>query len=399
MTVHVDAQRLREERVPPARDPVPFPRRHPADDVPSGDAPSSDAAKPAGEPSWLTKLLRRPLFVAVVLVPNLLSILYFGLLAAPIYTSQASLLVLNPKQNGPSLSSLLSGASGDSSEQGGYIIKAYFSSWDAFHKLAAPMKLADTYKSGDFLSRFGGVATAFQTSDVALWRYFQRKVEVTIDQKSGIVSFGVDAYDPGYAHRLATVLLREAVAHMDAMNDQQTGDFVKNAVARRASIEATLQHDLAALATFRNQTGTYDPKELYLSNLALMNSLAMKATDLKSQREAIAAATPGNPQADNLATATQSVRGDIASAAKTFPAMARSSSRYEKLLVSRDNNITLLGQANMAVQEAQANAEKNRYYLNVISNPSEPMTSEGPQSLMWIGGILLASLVLWGLLR
>lgn len=396
MTIHIEAQRLREERVLPPRNPLPFPRRDAADAAPPADAPEpADEAKP----SWLGKLLRRPLFVAVVLVPNLLSILYFGLIASPIYTSSAALLVLNPKQNGPSLSSLLSGASGDSSEQGGYILKEYFGSWDAFHKLGAPLKLADNFKAGDFVSRFGGVSTAFQTNDVALWRYFQRRIAVTIDQKSGIVSLDVNAYDPAYAHRLATMLLGQAVAHMDAMNDQQTGDFVRNAVARKAAIEAALRSDLAALATFRNQTGTYDPKELYLSNLALMNSLAMKATDLKSQREAIAAATPGNPQADNLATATQSVRGDIATTARTFPAMARSSSRYEKLLVSRDNNITLLGQANMAVQDAQANAEKNRYYLNVISHPSEPLTPEGPQRLMWIGGILLASLVLWGLLR
>jgi capsular polysaccharide transport system permease protein len=53
----------------------------------------------------------------------------------------------------------------------------------------------------------------------------------------------------------------------------------------------------------------------------------------------------------------------------------------------------------MAVQEAEANAEKNRYYLNVISSPSEPGTPEGPDRLFWIGGILLASLLLWGLLR
>ncbi|AOH86011.1 hypothetical protein AWL63_20675 [Sphingomonas panacis] len=396
MTVHVDAQRLREDRAPPGRDPLPFPRRHAAEGTATSELPQ---AADAPEPSWLAKLLRRPMFVAVVLIPNLLSILYFGWLASPVYTSSASLLVLNPKQNGPSLSSLLSGASGDSSEQGGYILKEYFKSWDAFSRLEPRLKLADNFTTGDLVSRFGGFATAFQTSDVALWRYLQRKVEITIDQKSGIVSMDVDAYDPAYAHRLAAALLAEAVAHMDKMNDQQTGDFVKNAVARKASIEAALQRDLTALAAFRNRTGTYDPKELYLSNLALMNSLALKATELKSQREAVAAATPGNPQADNLATATQSVRGDIATAARTFPAMARSSSRYEKLLVSRDNNITLLAQANMAVQEAQANAEKNRYYLNVISNPSEPMTSEGPKRLTWICGIMLASLLLWGLLR
>ena len=392
MTFYAEAKRLREDSRPAETTPFPLPPRA----APEAKTPEPT---PAAPPSWFGRLLRRPLFLAAVVVPNVASVLYFGLIAAPVYTSTAALMVLNPKQSGPSLSSLLSGASGDSSEQGGYILKEYFASWDAFRKLDKPLGLAENFGKGDPVGRFGGVATGFRTNDVALWRYFQKQVDVKIDQKSGIVALDVSAWDAAYATRLTKVLLAAAIAHMDAMNAQQQGDFLKSAIARKAAIEAALRSDLAALAQFRNQTGTYDPKELYLSNLALMNSLTMKATELKSQGQALSAATPNNPQVDNLASATQSVKQDIATTAKSFPAMARSSSRYEKLLVSRDNNITLLGQANLALQEAQAAAEKNRYYLNVISSPSEPQTPEGPERLMWIGGVLLATLLLWGLIR
>jgi capsular polysaccharide transport system permease protein len=395
MQLYVGAERIRARDVPGPQ-PHPFPTREAEQEAPPIPAAERDEA---ARPSWIMRLLRRPLFLALVLIPNLLSILYFGLIASPVYTSTASLIVLNPKQSGPSLSSLLSGASGDSSEQGGYILKSYFASWDAFRKVEQPLKLAEHFREGDPVGRFGGAATLFRGSDVALWRYFQKRVEITIDQKSGIVSLDVDAYDPAYAVTLARALLGEAISHMDAMNAQQVRDFVGSAVARKASAERALQRDLAALAQYRSRTGTYDPKELYLSNLSLMNSLAMKATDLKSQRDAVARATPGNPQAETLGTAIASVRGDMASQQRGFPAIARTSSGYERLLVSRDNNITLLAQANLALQDAQASAEKNRYYLNVISNPSEPRTPEGPQRLLWIGGILLVSLVFWGLLR
>lgn len=386
----IGAARMRAREVP---QPPIFPPRERVKEPEA--APVTEAPKR----SLFGGLLRRPLFLALVLIPNLLSILYFGLIAAPVYTSSAALIVLNPKQNGPSLSSLLSGASGDSSEQGGYILKSYFDSWDAFRRIARPLKLESHFRGGDFVSRFGGLATFLRGDDVALWRYFQHRVEVKIDQKSGIVSLDVDAYDPAYAVTLARGLLGNAIQHMDAMNDQQVRDFVGSAVARKAAAERALQGNLAALAAYRSRTGTYDPKELYLSNLALMNSLAMKATDLKSQRDAVAQSTPGNPQADTLSTAIASVRGDIAAQARDFPAMARTSSEYEKLLVSRDNTITLLGQANLALQDAQANAEKNRYYLNVISRPSEPGTPERPRRLLWIGGLFFVSLIFWGLLR
>jgi capsular polysaccharide transport system permease protein len=394
MQLHIGAAQLRAEM--PGAQPLPFTARETIQETPVM-APAEPAAAP--ERSWIGKLLRRPLFVALILIPNLLSILYFGLIAAPVYTSSASLIVLNPKQNGPSLSSLLSGASGDSSEQGGHILKSYFASWDAFRKAEAPLKLASQYGKGDFVSRFGGIATFFQSNDVALWRYFQRRVDIEIDQKSGIVELNVDAYDPAYAVTLTKALLGDAIHHMDAMNDQQVRDFVGSAVARKANAERALQKDLAALASYRSRTGTYDPKELYLSNLSLMNSLAMKETELKSQRDAVVVAMPGNPQAQTLGTAISSVRGDITSRQRDFPAIARTSSEYEKLLVSRDSNITLLSQANLALQEAQASAEKNRYYLNVISNPSEPQTPESPRRLIWIAGIFFVSLIFWGLLR
>lgn len=399
MTLGVDVRRLRETSAPADAPDIGKLRWH-EEPVPAAtNATERNESVEAGEPGLIQRLLKRPLFLAVVLIPNLLSILYFGLIASPVYTSTASLMVVNPKQSGPSLSSLLAGASGDSSEQGGYILQSYFDSWEAFQGLAAPMKLADRFREGDFVSRYGGLTSLFRSNDVSLWRYFQRSVNIEIEQKSGIVSLEVNAYDPGFATVLAQRLLADAVHHMDRMNDRQVQDYVASAINRKLAVEKALNADLAELARYRGTTGTYDPKELYLSNLSLMNSLAMRETELKAQRDSIAGATPNNPVADNLGSAIGAVRRDMSSARQAFPALAKNSARYENLIVSRDNHIAQLNQANMAVQEAQASAEKNRYYLNVISNPSQPQTPEHPRRLMWIGGILLATLILWGLLR
>jgi capsular polysaccharide transport system permease protein len=42
---------------------------------------------------------------------------------------------------------------------------------------------------------------------------------------------------------------------------------------------------------------------------------------------------------------------------------------------------------------------QSRYYMQVISPPSQPDTPELPQRGLWIGGVFLATLLLWGLLR
>ena len=378
--------------LPPRIDPVP-PR--PEADVPP--AAAADVVAPASRKEAFLRLLRRPMFLVAVLIPNLLSILYFGLIASPVYVSTASLVVRNPQKSEPSLPTLLAGA--DGSEKGGYLLKSYFSSWQAFTRVEKPMALARNFAAGDFVSRYGGLAGLFRTNDVALWQYLNAHVDVDIDEKSGIVSLRVEGYRPDFSHGLASALLKDAIAHLDVMNAEQEHDYVDAAIVRRSRIERALQADLAALARFRRDVGTYDPRELYTSNLSLLNGLALKQADLDAQRAAISAAAPNNPVARNLGTQISSVEGDIAATRSDFPRMADSSSRYEKLLVSRDNNVALLNQANVAVQEAQLAAEKNRYYLNVISTPSQPHTAEEPRRLLWIGGILMATLLLWGVLR
>jgi capsular polysaccharide transport system permease protein len=378
--------------------PAPRETRHEAPHAP--DRPAlAEAAAPAPARSTWARLLRRPVFVAVVLIPNLLSLLYFGLVAAPVYVSTASLVVLNPQKSGPSLSSMLSGASGDSSEQGGYLLKDYLGSWQAFTNVEKPLGVDAHFRQGDPVSRYGGLTTLFRDNDVALWRYLQSRIGVEIDQKSGIVSMDVMGYSPDFALKLANAMLADAIAHLDAMNAEQARDYVSGAIARRTRIETALQEDLAALARFRTTSGSYDPRALYESNLSLLNSLSLKEADLKSQRDAIAAATPNNPVARNLGSQMSSVRGNIAAARQVFPDIAQNSARYERLVVSRDNNISLLAQANMSVQSAQLTAEKNRYYLNVISRPSAPQTPEEPRRLLWIAGIMLCSMLLWGVLR
>jgi capsular polysaccharide transport system permease protein len=93
------------------------------------------------------------------------------------------------------------------------------------------------------------------------------------------------------------------------------------------------------------------------------------------------------------------IKGQITDAQGKFPDMAHLGARYENLVTNRDNDVSLLQQANLAVQEAHQKATQSRYYLGAISEPSLPETPELPHRLLYIGGIFLATFVLWGLLR
>ena len=343
--------------------------------------------------------VRRPLFIGLIIVPNLISILYFGLIASPVYASRASLTVFNPASTASSLSSMLSGGAGDGSSEGALVFKDYAQSWDEFRKIDAQFGLLQHYSDGDLFGRYGGISSLFRSNDVALWHYYQSHVDVTVDVKSGIASVLVLGYQPGFTQAVARTLLNDAVRHLSVMNHQQQQDLIGAANTRKAALEAAIQEDNRALAAYRAKMGTYDPNAQYLSNLSLMNSLAAKRAEYQSQYEAVVAATPNSPDAKNLSVAISAMQSKMAGANRQIVANDRASSRYDALTAHRDNDIALFQQASVSAQQSEQRATQNRYYLDIISQPSSPRTPELPDRLLWIGSIALSTFLLWGLLR
>jgi capsular polysaccharide transport system permease protein len=345
------------------------------------------------------RALRQPLFWAIVGVPNLICLIYFLLIATPVYVSTASLIVYKPTQASQSLSSMLAGTGGGSSTEGAYIVKDYIGSWDEYRNVARTVDLPGHFIQGDFVSRFGGFSTLFRKNDITLWRYYGKRVNTAIDQNSGIVSLSVEGYSSTLAATIAEKVLEDAVRHIDAMNAQQETDYIRNAVDRRTSIETKLKRDEAALAAYRTSTGIHDPAELYHANLALLNALNEQKTRMTAQYDAIVKATPNNPVAQNLRSAIAAVQAKITGTESDGKTLSRQAARYNELMTARDTDASLLREIETAVQQAQLNAMKNKYYLNIISAPSRPHSPELPRRLEWIAGVLLATLVLWGLLR
>jgi len=343
-------------------------------------------------------LLRRPLFLAF-LAANLISVLYFGLIASPVYVSRASLTVLNPTIQGSNLTSMLSGGSGDGTAEAAYVLKDYVASWQAFHDLAAQTDLARNFSRGDVVGRYGGLTDLFRKNDVALWRYYKKHVRVDVDVKSGIASVEVHAYQPAFATRLADAVLADALAHMNRMGRQQAEVDLAAARSKVAAVQSELAQTDAALARYRSSVGVYDPKEEYASDLDLLNQLGGKEAELKSQYAAVQKATPNSPVLQNLADAMASVEGRMAAARGRFPELGKVSAEYERLSGLRDNQQALLQQVSLSEQQAMRTSDQSRYFMQLISPPSQPQTPELPDRALWIGGVFLASLLLWGLLR
>lgn len=362
--------------------------------------------QPSSIPTALTvslKLAKRAqrsrMFVICFLIPNILSIIFFFGIATPVYRSTASITVFNPSETSSSIVSLLAGGSSDGSAEEAYILRDYIMSWSEFQKLNAALDLAKIYSHGDFVTRYGGLWTFGQKNDVALWHYYQGRITIGINEQSGVVDVSVGAYNAATAQLIAKQILSDAVAHMDAMNRQQEQDFVDDAVARQTTAGITVNQDETALDNYRSKSGVYDPSILYTSQLDLLNTLTAQETQLEAQYNTMSAAAPNSPSAHDLVAAIKTVRDHKKVVQTTIPEIADKTKTYERLLIQRNNDQAVLQQASEAVQEAELKAKQNRYYLDVISAPSQPDTAEYPKGLKWQSVIFLVTLLAWGLLR
>lgn len=344
------------------------------------------------------KLLESRLLLCIIII-NALSFVYFLLIASPVYISNASLIVRSGDSRGSNMTSVLSGATGDGSEFGGYVFDDFAKSWNEFSRVRDPLKLRDEFSRGDFVTRFGGLESLLQTNDIALWKYYQSSVVINVETKSGIVTLAVKGYSPRLAHRLAQHLLNDAVTHLTAMNKDRERQMLRFSQMRVTELATQLEQQEAALAGYRSRIGVYEPAALYQSQLNLLNVLAARQTELDGQYNSLVREAPNSPVVSDLRSAVAHTRERVAQEQKLISKTSQQAAAFDGLRVRRDNTVALLGQATQALQQAERETVNNGYYLNVISEPSQPAVPEEPHRLRWILGIFLVSLLIWAILR
>lgn len=352
----------------------------------------------------ITKLLKRPLFWAVFIIPNLATIAYYGYIASPVYTSEASLVVYHPSLgHSQNLHTMLSGNVGGLSLEGGNILANYIKSWGAFKYAQNHYGLAQHYRQGDYVSRFGGLLDGFNTSDITLWRYYRQHVDISVNKISSIVSIKVDGYTPGFTKRLTEGLLHESQLRLDKLNHHVLNSFTHLATAKVKSLTRELEDANHSLREFRQSVGVYNPNQQYRSKLSLTNTLSAKRDKLLAQLKSLRQATPHNPVIGNLtqrATAlARRIHRILVSTTHGSNSLAYVEAHYNMLTEQQTNLESLLRQAQSALQQAQISASRDRYFLEVISHPSQPHSPSAPDRAWWISVVFFSSLLIWGFVR
>ena len=168
-------------------------------------------------------LARHGLVIITVIIPTLLSVVYFGFIASKIYISQSSFVVRSPQQQTASgLGSFLqsTGLSGFSQAQDDvYTVKDFMLSRSALSDLDSQLHLSDSWSSEkvDFVHRFGFLG--YWKDFEYLYVYYHSRVVLDLDSHSNITTVSVNVFSPDQAVQINQALLQGAERLVNKLNE------------------------------------------------------------------------------------------------------------------------------------------------------------------------------------
>lgn len=345
---------------------------------------------------------RTRLMLMCVVLPTLLSVLYYGFVASDVYVSQSLFVVRSPERQTTSpLGMLFKGAGFSRAQDDAYVVHDFMMSREALGALEAKLGIKPKFSDAsiDLFSRFAGIDP--DTSFEAFHRYFQKHAEQQIDSLSSITTLTIRAYTAQDAQRINEELLRLSEARVNQLNTrgrQDLIDFARQEVAdaQRRAVDASLM-----LADYRNRKGVIDPERQTAIPLQQIAKLQTELLAAKTQLAQVMLVAKENPQIPGLRQTVAMLEKEIEveSAKVTGDAkqsLASKAADYQKLALNKDFADKMLAGALTTLEQARSEAQRQQLYLERISQPSLPDAALEPQRIRSILATFLMGLVVWG---
>ena len=205
----------------------------------------------------MMKIVKRPI-IAFVVIPWLVYAFYLAVIASPLYESRSQLILKTSNSNSafdPS-SILLGGLSGVSVSNDAKLVETYVLSRDIMLKLDEKLEIRDHYvnSGADFFSRLSS-----NHSEEDFLAFFQKHVDVKVEQLSGVISINAMAFDPAFAKEINVAIVEFSEQFINNINNELAKVQLEFAQQEHLSIEQNLELAKQQLLAFQSKYDLVDP--------------------------------------------------------------------------------------------------------------------------------------------
>ena len=235
----------------------------------------------------------------------------------------------------------------------------------------------------------------------ALHRYYQSRIELTLDASSGIATLRARAFAADDAVGINTLLLDAAEKLVNQLNERARKDLIAFASTEVEAAERRAKDAAVAVAQFRGNRGVVDPERQSSNQLQQVSKLQDELIATRAQIAQLRAFTPDNPQlaamqlrASTLQSAIDSELGKVAGG-KT--SLAGKAAEFQRLALEREFADRQLGSALISLEQARNEAQRKQLYLERVVQPSTPDVAMEPRRFRSVITVFALSLVAWGI--
>jgi capsular polysaccharide transport system permease protein len=353
--------------------------------------------------AWRLRIRDR-LFLFVVVLPLIVSTLYFGFLSSDIYISESKFVVRAPdKPASTGLGVILKTAGFANAGDEMYAAQSYAISRDALHAINRNGAFETAYTRPDIsiFDRYGsfGARNSFEH----LYKYFTGKVGIQNDSSSSITTLSVRAFNPRDAYRFNEQLLEVSEATVNRLNNRGRQDLLHQAEQEVGEAKANSQAAALALAAYQNRSGVVDPEKQAMAQMQMISKLQDQLIAARTELTQLKRYTPENPRIPvietEMATLQHQMDVEMGKVAGSNRSLAASSVQFQRLTLQTQFADKQLAAALASLEEARSEASRKQAYVERIVQPNLPDAPLEPRRFRGIFATFAISLLAYGILR
>jgi capsular polysaccharide transport system permease protein len=324
--------------------------------------------------------------IVLVLLPTVLAVLYYGALATDRYVSEARFVIRTaskPATLGGGLGALLQLVGASRSQDDAYALRDFLISRDAMHELAERVDLTAIYRhpEADVLLRYP--APWSRETNEGFYRYFERRLDVVVNNSSGLTILRVEAFRPDDAALVARALLDMGEDLVNKLNTRMQEDAVRVAASEVARAEQQRVDSQIALTAFRNRELILDPGKSSAIVVELIGKLSAELAAVRTQIGEMQGNAPDSPQLRTLRTQAAAIEHQISTergrVANDSDGLAAKIEQYERLILTQEFAVASLTQAVTALEIARVDARRQQLFLERVVEPGVPDEATMPR--------------------
>lgn len=357
---------------------------------------------PSAQPAhWLR---RHIVFVIAVVIPTLVGILYYGLIASDVYISESRFVVRSPEKPATSgvLGAFLQGSGISHAQDDTYSVHDFILSRDALKELEDKLAIRKAYSDGhiDIFGRFPMFDR--DQSFEALYKYYSKHVTVEYDPESSISILTVRAFTAQDAYRINAVLLDMSERLVNNLSDRSRNDLIRFAQREVQVAEDKARDASLALLAFRSKQAVFEPDkqaEIQLEGVAKLQEELITTEATLAQLKKL---SPNNPQIIGLNSRADTLRKAVAAEASKVTggtgSLSVHASAFERLELESEFADKQLGIALETLESARNEAVRKQLYLDRLVQPNQQDRAMEPKRMRGVFTVFVVGLIAWGVL-